>query len=387
MFWRESVGASERAKRGERENVETLAAHHARHAPRSSTDICRLPHRAISFAGRFFLCHAVAFVGIAAPSVAQYHYEAGKALPYKMQLTVSNRTLTEARFYGTDEDSQQAGHVQLSLEYQLMPLLQTENGEWKIRIVFDRAEQLLNRDGEIKKTSLNREALKGPRIDPHEIMKLSFKDSWSRSVPLEGDTNAAPARALAMQLPVKEELIDNPVLAWITSDGKVSKFEDRSEIQLVMPGVNFKECLELVLPPLPAAPVQEATAWTREVPVDLPGTPLKGAKVPPMTCKLSYAIKKTEDFDGKKCVRIALHGRFVQEGLSIPIRQEEMNYLIWTTFVSRIEDEVAGEYLFDLEQGILRSSEVRSTYRYQTFSGRKAESYRGRIVAGESSDP
>jgi hypothetical protein len=309
-----------------------------------------------------------------------YRFEAGEGVSYKMELTVTNYTRTEARFYGNNDASEQGSQVQLHLDYQLMPILQTDQGEWKTRIVFDRAEQLVNQDGQVKKTSLNREAFRGPRLDPYEIMKLSGKDLWLRSLRLEADTNAAPERPSALHLHVQEELIDDPVLAWITSDGKISKFEDRSEIQLVMAGVNFKECLELVLPPLPATPLPEDTTWTREVPVDLPATPLPGAKPAPMMCKFSYAVKGTAS-EAKKCVRIAVHGRFVREGLSIPIRQEEMDYLIWTTFVSRIEDEVEGEYLFDLVQGAMRSSEIWSLYRFQTFSGRKADNYRGHITA------
>ena len=125
--------------------------------------------------------------------------------------------------------------------------------------------------------------------------------------------------------------------------------------------------------------LKEGDTWTIEAPVDLPEIPLAGSRYEPMKSQLIYTVKKSEVLEGKPCVQLGVKGEFARQGLAIPIRQEEMKYLIWTTMLTRLEDQVEGEFIFDLENKVVRSSEIRSTYRFTTMAGRKVDNYRGRI--------
>jgi cytochrome c553 len=100
-----------------------------------------------------------------------------------------------------------------------------------------------------------------------------------------------------------------------------------------------------------------------------------------MTSLFCYTVSQIETDAGKACARIRLQGRFIRDKLHIPIQQEEMHYLIWTTFVTAIEDRVEGEFVFDLQEAVMRSAEIRSTYHYWTLQGRKADQYRSRVLA------
>jgi len=290
-----------------------------------------------------------------AEDTARYRFEEGEPLTYKTEVGVTNESLVATRFYDQSDKSRHNESLALTMNYQLMPIVQQGDGLWKMRLLLNQVEQIVNRDGYVQKKTLDRAALQA--------------------------TSSKPGLIPAREVHGPEDLFDEPLLVWIKSNGILQKFEDRTELQQVIPGINLKECIELVLPPLLVSDLQEGTQWTRDVPVDLPATPIEGHQPEPMTLKLDYAVRKIESIDGRRCARIALKGRFVRDGLSIPIRQEEMKYLIWTTSITRVADQVEGEFIFDLSKRTMRTSEITSVYNYATLAGRKQDKYRGRITS------
>src|SRR5437867_2625932 len=310
-----------------------------------------------------------------------YRFEEGEPLTYKMEVGVTNETLIATHFYDQSDKSRHNESLALTMDYQLMPIVQQGDGLWKMRLLLNQLEQIVNRDGDVQKKTLDRAALRDREISGSALMKKTIQDHSSRLGAPEEATSSKPGLIPAREVHSPEDLFDEPLLVWIKSNGILQKFEDRTELQQVIPGINLKECIELVLPPLLVSDLQEGTQWTRDVPVDLPATPIEGDQPEPMRLKLDYAVRKIESIDGRRCARIALKGRFVRDGLSIPIRQEEMKYLIWTTSITRVADQVEGEFIFDLSKRTMRTSEITSVYNYATLAGRKQDKYRGRITS------
>lgn len=313
---------------------------------------------------------------------AWYRFQEGEPLAYKMKVDVTNYTLADSHFFDQSEKSRHNESLALTVDYELMPIAQKENGLWKVRLLLNRVEQTVNRDGDIKQKTLDREALRDHEISGSAIMKMGMRNYSPRPDDAAlNTTGPTPDQMLGREIHTAEDLFDEPLLVWIKPNGFLQKFEDRTELQQVMPGIDLKECIELALPPLLTSELKEGTQWSREVPVDLPAPPLDGHQPEPMTLKLCYTVRKTEKINGTRCARIALSGRFARDGLSIPVRKEEMKYLIWTTSITRLADQVEGEFIYDLEQKVMRTSEINSTYNYTTLAGRKEDKHRGRITS------
>jgi hypothetical protein len=121
-------------------------------------------------------------------------------------------------------------------------------------------------------------------------------------------------------------------------------------------------------------------SWTREEEVDLPEPLLKGEKYEPLKLELVYTIKSIARIGDGRCVRISVHGRFARDGLWIPIGQEKRKYLIWTTYVTKLENCIDGELVYDLEQKLMRASSVSNVYHYSTTEARKVDNYRGKVL-------
>jgi hypothetical protein len=320
------------------------------------------------------ICSASATAGESEP----YSFEEGEPLTYTMEIVASNGVATVAKFYNGTDKSANEGGMKLNIDYQLMPIARNERGEWKIRVVLNQIRRTTDRDGESKQENYDRSALRTYELNTSDIARMRFESSLPRqSEPNDGVSTNGPPPAL---LHAPEDLFDEPILAWIAPNGSLVKFEDRTELKQVMPGINLKECLDLTLPPLPAVALEPGATWTRELPVDVPEEPLPGYQYPAMIMKLSYTVKPPAKADGTQ-VRIALQGRFVRDGLSVPIDKHEMNYLVWTTSVTKIDDQIVGEFLYDPERHAMTLAQIVSTYRYNTLAGRKVDNYRGRITS------
>ncbi len=316
-----------------------------------------------------------------AEGAAWYRFEEGEPLAYQIKVGVTNDIIADSHFYDQSEKSRHNESLALIVDYQLMPIAQTEGGVWKVRLVLNQVEQTVNRDGDVKQKTFDREALRRHQISGSALMKMNRWDFSPRFDASEEAARPKPGQTPPREIHSAEDLVDEPMLVWIQSNGTLKKFEDRTELQQIMPGFDLRECIELVLPPLLASDLKEGTEWTRELPVDLPEPPLSEHPPEPMTLKLCYAVRKTEMINGMHCARIALNGRFARDGLSIPIRKEEIKYLIWTTSITKLADQVDWEFIYDLDQKVMRTSEVNSTYKYTTLAGRKEDKHRGRITS------
>src|SRR5438552_900206 len=71
---------------------------------------------------------------------AQYLFQEGEPLPYRMDLLVTNRTSTVAQLFDGAEKSAYQSDVALKLDYQLMPIARETNGDWKMRVALDQAQ-------------------------------------------------------------------------------------------------------------------------------------------------------------------------------------------------------------------------------------------------------
>ena len=335
------------------------------------------------FTGAFLVCAGGFAVGagFAAEPPVRYGFEEGEPLFYKMHVAVSNESAADLQFYDSKEKSRHNGQADFDIDFQLMPISCRNDGAWKVRLVLDNVKQTTRSDGDIRQQSLDRRALRRHEFNPLEFLRIKLADFGSRRPIDDEAANLPPSQPPALQPRAPEDLFDQPILMWIAPEGTVKGFEDRGELQRVVEGLNFKECLELTLPPLVVPALYEGAGWSREVPVDLPAPLLGGSETRPMALKLSYRVAGLENRQGHACARIVLEGQFALDGLRLPIHKEERHYLIWTTFLTAINDQVEGEFLFDLEQRVVRSAQIRSIYRYSTLQGRKADKYRSRVVA------
>ena len=319
---------------------------------------------------------------ISPQSVAQnrleYRFEEGEPLAYQLRMTIQSETVFATSLVQRSDRSTAKEEVGFTMDYQLMPIALAEDGCWKIRLVLDQVSQTTDRDGEVKKNVFDRSDLRRHQISSSEVLRVKINPlGYLKSQPEEatatGDKNStAPP-------PASDDLFDRPILVWISSQGALQRFEDRTELQQVMPGVNLQKCIELALPTLAPDGTQEGSTWEKEIPVDLPATPLERPSLSPMILKCVFTALKIEKVNGKRCARISLNGHFVRDGLSIPIRKEVIKYLVWTTSVTRIDDEIHGTFFFDLDEKRLRSSELSSTYSFSTVAGRKEDDLRGQI--------
>ncbi|MBI3417692.1 MAG: hypothetical protein HY043_20560 [Verrucomicrobia bacterium] len=312
---------------------------------------------------------------------AHYRFQEGEPLSYKLELTVTNQSVIESQLITGSDRSQRESALTFGINYQLMPIAQSEDGSWKLRVALDQIEQTVNHDGEIKRKKFDRADLRRHQISASEILKLNLLDSVLRRQTSEEVTSTAPGQAVPAPVHDAEDLFEQPILAWLAQDGTLKDFEDRSELQQVMPGINLRECIKLVIPPLPVPEIKAGVTWMREIPVDLPAEPLSGEKPEAMNLQLIYTVQKMEKIAGESCARIAVQGHFVSKSLSIPIRREEIKYLIWTVSISKIEDHIEGEFVYSLDQKLVRSSDLTSIYSYSTSAGRKTDNYRGKILS------
>lgn len=312
--------------------------------------------------------------------VEQYRFEAGEPLAYHMELLVTNQTSTVAEHFERAGSSARQSDVALNCDYQLMPIAKEERGAWKVRVVLDQARHTQQRDGETTAKNFSRSDLARSQINASQILKLDMMEYLVSREVARLSEGAETNQSKPLELHDSAKLFEEPILAWFAPNGELQNFQYRTELQQVMPGFNLKECLELATPVLPAFALGTGVSWTREVPVDLPVTPLADARPAPMKSELTYVVRGSATVDGKRCWRIGVQGKFARDGLTIPIAKEEIYYLVWTVSISKIADEVEGEFVYDSETGVIRSATVLSTYRYTTVAGRKVDNSRGRIT-------
>ena len=311
---------------------------------------------------------------------AQYRFEEGEPLAYHTDLLATNQTSTVAEHFQRAGKSARQSDVALSFDYQLMPIAREERGVWKMRVVLDQAQYAEHRDGETKTKNFSRSELAGFQINASQLLKLDLTEYMVGRAVARMSEGAQTNQSAPVELHDPANLFEEPILAWFAPNGELKSVQYRKELQHVMPGFDLKECLQLATPVLPAFALETGVSWTREVTVDLPATPLPDARPAPMKSKLTYVVRGSATVDGKRCLRIGIQGKFSRDGLTIPIAKEEIYYLLWTVSISKITDEVEGEFVYDLDAGVIRSASVLSTYRFTTVAGRKADNYRGRIT-------
>jgi len=326
-----------------------------------------------------------------AGEVERYRFEEGEPLTYKTIVTVVADAGKESKYFEHLSKSKDKTNVRFELDYELMPIAHEQ--WWKVRLVLDQVKRTTDRGGKVETSVFDRAQLKSQRLSVGDMLNLNVWELGLDTVGEDEDEQPAePAKGSGSgaaiekteKVRVPEDLFDRPILAWFASDGTLHGFEDRTEVQEIMEGLNLKECIKLLMPPLPGRELKAGVTWTREEEVDLPEPPLKGEKYEPLKLQLTYTVKSVERVGASRCARIAVHGRFARDGLSIPIGEERWKYLTWTTSITKLEDRTDGEFVYDLEQKTMRSSSVSNTYHYSTMSARKIDNYRGKVLTDTS---
>jgi hypothetical protein len=343
---------------------------------------------------RIALIFSLAAIAQGAPeNVERYEFREGEPLAYKTQVAVVVDTATESKYFEHSGKSKGKQNLTFDLEYQLMPI--AHERFWKIRLVLDQVKWTINDDGEIETAIFDRAQLRSHGLSVGDMLNLNVWElglsNKKEDGPDETDANTAtndlslpPRIEKAQKVHVPEDLFERPILTWFAPDGTMQGFEDRSETQEIMAGLDLKECIRLLITPLPESEIRAGLSWSREEAVDLPEPTLKEQNFESMKWTLSYTIESVERVGERLCARIALRGRFAREGLWIPIRQQKRKYLIWTTMITKLQDRIDGEFLYDIEQKLMRASTVSNTYKYSTVEARKADNYRGQILSDHS---
>jgi hypothetical protein len=324
-----------------------------------------------------------------ASEVERYRFEEGEPLTYKTRVTIVVDTARESKYFEHFGKSNGKTNVSFDLDYQLLPIAHEQ--WWKVRLVLDQVNRTIDRDGKVETATFDRAKLKSQQLSAGDMLNL---DVWGLGLDTEqkADDEQEQTTAVPKSSPpttkidktekvrVPEDLFDQPILTWFASDGTLEKFENRAELEEIMEGLDLKECIKLLIPPLPNEELKVGVSWTRQEDVDLPEPPLKGQNYERPTWQLTYTVKSIEHVGESMCARIAVRGTFAREGLWIPIAQQTRKYLIWTTMITKLQDQIDGEFVYDLEQKVMRASTVKNTYRYSTVEARKADNYRGQIL-------
>jgi hypothetical protein len=349
-----------------------------------STDSCRQ--------GRFCIALLFCFAPILqsyADEVERYRFEEGEPLTYKTTVNVVVDSARESKYFEHLSKSNAKTNVTFDLDYQLLPIAHEQ--WWKVRLVLDQVKRTISRGREVETAVLDRAKLNSRRLTTGDMLNQNV---WELDLPGESSSEdeseytAEPIKSQwqgakinkAEKVSVPEDLFDRPILTWFASDGTLQGFEDRTEAQEIMEGLNLKECIKLLITPLPSKELKRGISWKRDEEVDLPEPPLKGEKYEPLKLELIYTIKSIEQVRDSRCARIAVRGRFARDGLWIPIGQEKRKYLIWTTYVTKLEECIDGELVYDLEQKVMRASSVSNVYHYSTTEARKVDNYRGKVL-------
>jgi hypothetical protein len=347
---------------------------------------------------RWQFCSALLFCfGMILPSYAgeveRYRFEEGEPLTYKTMVGVVVDAARESKYFEHFSKANAKTNVRFDLDYQLLPIAHEQ--WWKVRLVLDQAKRTVNRDGDVETAILDRAKLKRRRMTNAEMMNLNVWELGLSTAANSGENSedaSEPAKSpwpgpkvhKAKKARGPEDIFDDPILTWFAPDGTLEGFEDRMQAEEIMEGLNLKECIKLLIVPLPSKELKAGVSWTREEEVDLPEPALKGEKCEPLKLQLVYTVKSVERVGENRCARIGVHGRFARDGLRIPIAEEMRKYLVWTTFVTKLEDRIDGELVYDLEQKVMRASSVSNAYYYSTTEARKADNYRGKVLRDTS---
>jgi hypothetical protein len=328
-----------------------------------------------------------------AGEVERYGFQEGEPLTYKTHVAVVVDSARESKYFEHLSKSHGKTTVTFDLDYRLLPIAHEQ--WWKVRLVLDQVKRTIGRDGDVETAIFDRTKLKSQRLSAGDMLNLNV---WELGLSTEGKSedeqehSAGQAKGSspsartdkAEKVRVPEDVFDRPILTWFASDGTLQGFEDRTELQEIIEGLDLKECIKLLIAPLPSEDLKPGVSWSRNELVDLPEPPLKGEKYEQPKWDVTYTIKSVERVGDRLCARIAVRGRFARDGLWIPIAQETRKYLVWTTMVTKLEDTIDGELLYDLDQKVMRASTVKNTYKYSTCEARTVDNYRGKILEDTS---
>jgi hypothetical protein len=324
-----------------------------------------------------------------AGEVERYRFQEGEPLTYKTHVAVVVDSAGESKYFEHFSKSHDKTKFTFDLDYQLLPIAHEQ--WWKVRFVLDQVKRTIDRDGDVETAMFDRAKLKSQRLSAADMLNLNV---WELGFRTEGKSedkqeySAEPAKASSPSAKTDktekarcpEDLFDRPILTWFASDGTLQGFEDRTELQEIMEGLDLKECIRLLIPPLPSEDLKPGVSWSRNEAVDLPEPPLKGEEYEQPKWDVTYRIKSVDRVGDRLCARIALRGRFARDGLWIPIAQETRKYLVWKTMITKLEESIEGELLYDIDQKVMRASTVKNTYNYSTVEARKVDNYRGKIL-------
>jgi hypothetical protein len=339
-----------------------------------------------------FFCFA-AILPTYAGEVERYRFQEGEPLTYKTHVAVVVDSARESKYFEHFSKSHGKTKVTFDLDYQLLPIAHEQ--WWKVRLVLDQVKRTIDRDGSVETATFDRDKLKSLGLSAGDMLNQNV---WELGLSSEGQSEdepehlAEPAKSSSPtakidateKVRVPEDLFDRPILTWFAADGTLQGFEDRTELQEITEGLDLKECIKLLIPPLPSEHLKPGVSWSRNEPVDLPEPPLKGEKYEPPKWDVTYTIKSVDRIGDSLCARIALRGRFARDGLWIPIAQEIRKYLVWKTMITKLEESIEGELLYDIDQKVTRASTVKNTYNYSTVQARKVDNYRGKILMNTS---
>jgi hypothetical protein len=319
----------------------------------------------------------------------RYQFREGEPLAYKTQVAVVVDTAGQSKYFEHFGKAKRKTNVTFDIEYQLLPI--AHERWWKVRLVLDQVKRTTEHDGQADTAIFDRSKLKTQQLSVGDMLNLNvwdlgvaaqekIEDEQEHAETSADDAAPVPAPPKAEKVRVPEDLFERPILTWFSSDGTLERFEDRTEMQEIMDGLDLKECIKLLIPPLPAGELKAGFTWTREEDVDLPAPPLKGEEYEPPKWQLTYTVKSLEQIGERLCARIAVRGRFARAGLWIPIAKEKRKYLVWTTMITKLEDRIDGEFVYDVADKVMRASTVRNSYNYSTVEARKIDNYRGQIL-------
>jgi hypothetical protein len=289
---------------------------------------------------------AVAIQAQAAP--LRYVFSEGDPLDYELKIATQIRTDTTREMGHGAERERHDDQMELIAACRLMPILIESNGVTKLRLVLDRIEQTSVVDGETLRRTFTREGLKQERNG--KVWESTFFDVGP--APVFGGGAEPPQ----VQTVTGAELFDDPIVLHVARTGELREFDDRSLLRKVLPTLDLRRVLELILVPLTE---DDSRTWARDVPVDSPaGNSLPDTVRQPVRYQRDGAM-------------VRLEGTVRRENLRIPIEQVEDKWLLWTTYLHSVADSLQGEVEF--AGGAIQRAQLQSRYECRLRTERKED--------------
>lgn len=296
----------------------------------------------------------MALLGAASSILAaqfRYVFTEGEPLDYQLRVTGQIDSVVTRVLGDKPQSKEHKEKLELTVDCRLVPVVVEADGIAKLRLVVDRIVQNLDQDGDSAVTVLTRAGIQ--RTQGGQVTERAYFDVEPEPV------FGASAPAANVKTVSASELFDQPILLRVAPDGTWREFDDQSLLRKVLPALDLRRCLELIMVRLPT---DERQTWSQSVPIDSPGNQ-----------KLPEALQNTISYkrDGEK---IRLDGAASFDNLQVPIARFEEKWLRWTTYLESVFDSLRGEVEF--EDGVIKRAELQSSYRCRTRTARKEDAGR-----------